>query len=119
MFGPFYRQRLLNPLRPSFYAGTTYKPRLFFQINPLIHVILRRDPKVERKAGSEHCAVSMDTVVLEVGTVEFLPLQGRVGVVFLDMGTPGVVVLGLLGEEHNPLEGVDRDCVLVDKVSVG
>ena len=44
----------------------------------------------------------------EVGTVELLLPQGRVVVVALDMDILGVVLVGLLALEHNPLEGVGR-----------
>ena len=47
-------------------------------------------------------SVAMDTIVLEVGTVELFPLQGRVVVVATDMGTLGVVGMRLMGQEQNP-----------------
>ena len=45
----------------------------------------------------------MDTIVLEAGTVELLPLQDMVEVAIA--ATLGVVVVGLLEPQHNPLEG--------------
>ena len=56
----------------------------------------------------------MDTIVLEAGTAELLPLQGRVGVSRVDMGTLGVVVMALFGREHVLLEGAGRGCPLID-----
>ena len=47
-------------------------------------------------------SVAMDTIVLEVGTVELFPLQGRVVVVATDMGTLGVAGTRLMGQEQNP-----------------
>ena len=46
--------------------------------------------------------VAMDTIGLEVGTVELFPHQGRVVVVATDMGTLGVVGMRLMGQEQNP-----------------
>ena len=50
--------------------------------------------------------VAMDTTVLEVDTVELLPLQGRVVVILVDMGTLGVVDSYQRVRQHNQLEGV-------------
>ena len=50
--------------------------------------------------------VAMDTTVLEVDTVELLPLQGRVAVIPVDMGTLGVVDSYQRVRQHNQLEGV-------------
>ena len=50
--------------------------------------------------------VAMDTTVLEVDTVELLPLQGRVVVIPVDMGTLGVVDSYQRVQQHNQLEGV-------------
>ena len=61
----------------------------------------------------------MDTIDLVVGTVERFLLQGRVVVLLMDMDTLGVVPLGLLGLEHNPLEEVRKGLLSVDKVSEG
>ena len=65
---------------------------------------------VARKVGLEHCrwSVTMDTIVPEAGTAELLPLQGRVGVVYLDMDTLGVVVVVLLVLGHILPEGECR-----------
>ena len=48
----------------------------------------------------------MGMIVLVVGTVELLLLQGRVVVILMDMDMLGVDLLGLLGLEHNQQEGV-------------
>ena len=61
-------------------------------------------------------SVAMDTIVLEVGTVELFPLQGRVVVVAMDMDTLGVVGMRLMGQEQNPQEGVGKE-LLVGKVA--
>ena len=45
--------------------------------------------------------VAMDTTVLEVDTVELLPLQGRVAVILVDMGTLGVVDIYQRVRQHN------------------
>ena len=45
--------------------------------------------------------VAMDTTVLEVDTVELLPLQGRVVVIPVDMGTLGVVDSYQRVRQHN------------------
>ena len=50
--------------------------------------------------------VAMDTTVLEVDTVELLPLQGRVVVIPVDMGTLGMVDCYQRVRQHNQLEGV-------------
>ena len=50
--------------------------------------------------------VAMDTTVLEVDNVELLPLQGRVVVILVDMGTLGVVDSYQRVRQHNQLEGV-------------
>ena len=50
--------------------------------------------------------VAMDTTVLEVDTVELLPLQGRVVVIPVVMGTLGVVDSYQRVRQHNQLEGV-------------
>ena len=55
------------------------------------------------RARPKHLSVTMDTVVLEEGTEELLPLRGRVVVVYPDMDTPGAVCLMEL--EHNQLVG--------------
>ena len=55
------------------------------------------------KSELEYCSVTMDTIVLEAGTVEFLPLQDMVEVVIL--GMLEVLLVGLLEPQHNPLEG--------------
>lgn len=65
-----------------------------------------------RKGGRKHCLVTMDTILLEVGTGELLLFQGRVVVTQVDMGTLGAVLEGLLGLEHNPLVAVSR-CFLL------
>ena len=63
---------------------------------------------------------AMDTIAPGVETVALFHLQGRVGVVILvdmaDMGLVQLVGVDLLGLEHNPLEGVGKDLLLVDKV---
>ena len=45
--------------------------------------------------------VAMDTTVLEVDTMELLPLQGRVVVIPVDMGTLGVVDSYQRVRQHN------------------
>ena len=45
--------------------------------------------------------VAIDTTVLEVDTVELLPLQGRVAVILVDMGTLGVVDIYQRVRQHN------------------
>ena len=50
--------------------------------------------------------VAMDTTVLEVDTVELLPLQGRVVVILVDMGTLGVVDSYQRARQHNQPEGI-------------
>ena len=50
--------------------------------------------------------VAMDTTVLEVDTVELLPLQGRVVVILVDMGTLGVVDSYQRVRQHNQPEGI-------------
>lgn len=62
-----------------------------------------------RRAGLEHCSATVDT--MEVGVVELLPFQGNVVVARQGMGTVGDLVL--LGMKYNPLQGLDRDCLLV------
>ena len=61
----------------------------------------------------------MDTVLLAVGTVVLLLLQGRVVGILMDMGTLGVVLLGSLELEHNPLEGVGGCLTLAEKMPDG
>ena len=74
-------------------------------------------------------AITMDTISLEVGTAALFLLQDRVVVVLMDRGSLDrvVVVLMELGSlllvtigqfelEHNPLEGVGRDLLLVETV---
>ena len=69
---------------------------------------VRLDPQVVRKAQRGHCywSVAMDTIVPEVGTVGFFPLQGRVVAVLTDMGRLGEVPLVPWLLEYNSLEGV-------------
>ena len=78
------------------------------------------NPPWVRTVRLEHCFwfVAMDTVLLAVGTVELLLLQGRVEVILMDVGTLGVVLLGSLGLEHNPLEGVGGCLTLARWVQV-
>ena len=69
---------------------------------------VRLDPQWVWTVRLDHCycLVAMDTIVLVEGTVEPPLFQGRAVVILTDMGTVGVVLLGSLGVEHNPLEGV-------------
>ena len=57
----------------------------------------------------------MDMIDLEVGIVVHILLQGRGVVILMDMDTLEVVLVGLLGLEHNPLEGVGRGFQPFDK----
>ena len=56
----------------------------------------------------------MDMIDLEVGIVVHILLQGRGVAILMDMDTLEVVLVGLLGLEHNPLEGVGRGFQPVD-----
>ena len=60
-------------------------------------------------------SVAMDTTDPGVGTVAPFHFQGRVVVVVMDMWDMGLVQ-DLLRLEHNPLEGVGKDLLVVDKV---
>ena len=62
----------------------------------------------------EH-SVTKDTVALEADTAELFLSQGRVVPVevLMDMGRLGAENMGKLELEHNPLEGVSRDLLLV------
>ncbi len=66
------------------------------------------NPRCSQTVRLEHCywSVAMDTIVLVVGTVELTHLQGSVVMILMDKGTLGEVLLGSLGLENNPLEGV-------------
>lgn len=70
--------------------------------------MVRLDPQVVRKAQRGHCywSVAMDTIVPEVGTVGFFPLQGTVVAILTDMDRLGEVPLVPWLLEHNSLEGV-------------
>ena len=61
----------------------------------------------------------MDMIAQEAGTVAVVHFQGRVVLVLTDVAHMGLVQLigmDLLGLEHNPQEGLGRDCLAVDKV---
>ena len=61
------------------------------------------------RAGLEHCFPTIHT--MEVGTVELLPFQSKVVVARQGKGMVGDLVL--LGMKHDPLQGLERDCLLV------
>lgn len=61
------------------------------------------------RAGLEHCSATIDT--MEVDNVRFLPFQSKVVVARQGMGMVGDLVL--LEMKHDPLQGLDRDCLLV------
>ena len=59
----------------------------------------------------------MDTIALEVGTVALFHRQGRVVVAVTDMANTDLaqpVRVNFLGAEHNLLEGVGRDKLVLD-----
>ena len=63
-------------------------------------------------------SVAMDTTDPGVGIVAMFHFQGRVVVVVMDMADTGLVQLvgvDLLRLEHNPLEGVGKDLLVVDR----
>ena len=80
------------------------------------HVI---NTQAARKAGPKHCSVTMDTILLEVGTGELLLFQGRVVVNQVGTGTLGVGLGGLLAKERNPLGVVERYLLMDHEVPEG